>query len=164
MASGLHSDYPVIQREAVAALPGGRGASGNRGGTGRLDGRAGSAIRARTGGRRSRLVRGSIVWVDLGSTLGREQRGQRPAVVVSSDDYIHSVPELLIVVPLTMTDRGWPHHVRVAGPRNGLTELSFAMMEQPRTVARQRVASVAGTADPHALDEIESWLSDFLSF
>lgn len=73
------------------------------------------------------------------------------------------MPELLIVVPLTTTDRGWPHHVRVAGPRTGLSELSFAMTEQPRTIARQRVVRVAGTADPHTLDEIGSWLSDFLA-
>lgn len=108
------------------------------------------------------LVRGSVVWIDLGTTRGREQRGERPAVVVCSNGYIDSVPDLVIVVPLTTADRGWPHHVRVDGPRTGLRDPSFAMTEQPRTIARERIVRVAGTADYHTLDEIGSWLADFV--
>ncbi|MHB1846757.1 MAG: type II toxin-antitoxin system PemK/MazF family toxin [Deltaproteobacteria bacterium] len=109
------------------------------------------------------MVRGSIVWVDLGPTRGREQRGERPAVVISSDDYLDSVPDLVIVVPLTTTDRGWPHHVPVAGRSTGLGQASFAMTEQPRTIARERVVRVVGRADAPTLEEIGSWLGDFLS-
>jgi mRNA interferase MazF len=84
-------------------------------------------------------------------------------VVVSSNDYIESVTALVVVVPLTTADRGWSHHVRIAGAGTGLSQPSFAMTEQPRTIARERVVRVVGTAGAQALEDIRSWLSDFLS-
>ncbi len=61
------------------------------------------------------LRRRFIVWVDLSPTRGLEQAGIRPAVVISSDG-LANVPELVIIVPVTTTDRGWPPHVHVEGP------------------------------------------------
>lgn len=110
-----------------------------------------------------RLSRGSIVWVDLSPAQGREQQGYRPALVICNDDYLLAVPELVIVLPLTSVDRGWPHHVVVAGPRTGLSKASFAMTEQPRTISRQRVIRQSGSADPMTLEQVDRWLRDFLA-
>lgn len=104
--------------------------------------------------------RGAVVWVSLNPTIGREQRGDRPAVVISSDDYLDSVRGLVVVVPITTTDRGWPHHVRVEG--SGLSRPSFAMTEQPRTIARERVGRTVGAATVVTMREIDRWLADFL--
>lgn len=106
--------------------------------------------------------RGTILWVDLSPTLGREQQGTRPALVVCRDDYLRVVPDLVIVVPLTTVDRGWPHHVPVGGPRTGLPTPSFAMTEQPRTLSRQRVTRRCGVSDASTLDQVDRWLRDFL--
>lgn len=106
------------------------------------------------------LRRGSVAWVDLGPTLGREQAGTRPAVVISSDDYLASVPDLVIVVPVTSRDRRWPHHVRLAGAN--LDRSSFAMTEQPRTIAGVRISRLSGTVDPGPMAEIDRWLQDFI--
>lgn len=103
-----------------------------------------------------------MVWVNLDPTVGREQAGRRPAVVVASSGYLDAVTELAIVVPATTTDRGWPQHVRLAGPNVSLARPTFAMTEQPRTISRQRIASVAGTIDNACLAEIRQWLTDFL--
>lgn len=106
------------------------------------------------------LRRGDLVWVDLDPTAGREQRGQRPAVVVSSDDYLSSVRGLVVVLPLTTTDRGWPHHVRVSGP--GLGKASFVMTEQPRTVSAERIVRRLGRAAASTMRDVDMWLADFL--
>ena len=111
----------------------------------------------------SELSRGAIVWVDLDPTEGREQAGARPALVICNEDYLGAVPDLVIVVPLTRADRGWPHHVTVEGPRTGLPRRSFAMTEQPRTIARQRITGRSGVAPPAALVEVDRWLRDFLA-
>ena len=92
------------------------------------------------------MLPGSVVWVDLDPTVGREQAGRRPAVIVASSGYLDAVTELAIVVPATTTDRGWPQHVQLTGPRLTLARPTFAMTEQPCTISRQRIASVAGTA------------------
>jgi len=107
------------------------------------------------------LRRGSIVWIDLDPTRGHEQAGTRPAIVIASDGYLSSVPDLVIVLPVTTTDRGWPHHVSVEGPDVDLPRTSFAMTEQPRTVARSRIAGLAGTANDATMSAIDQWLRDF---
>ena len=108
------------------------------------------------------LERGALVWVDFDPTAGREQRGTRPALVVSSSDYLSSVRDLVIVVPVTSVDRGWPHHVPVMGHRTGLSTRSFAMTEQPRTISTARTARRAGTAGPDTMQQVDLWLRDFL--
>lgn len=107
------------------------------------------------------LQRGSVVWVNLNPTRGREQAGIRPAVVIASAGYLDNVPELVIVVPVTSRDRGWPHHVRLTGSKLTLDRTSFAMTEQPRTIARSRIAGEAGVASATCMSEIDQWLRDF---
>ncbi len=108
------------------------------------------------------LVRGSVVWVDFNPVRGREQQGSRPALVVASAGYLSSVPELVIVVPITSVDRGWPHHVPVRGAALTLAKPSFAMTEQPRTISRERIGRHAGVADEATMGDIDQWLRDFI--
>jgi mRNA interferase MazF len=107
------------------------------------------------------LRRGSIVWVDLNPTQGREQAGIRPAVVIASEGYLANVPGLVIVVPVTTTDRGWPHHVRLEGRDVDLPRPSLAMTEQPCTIARSRITGHAGVAGASTMATIGQWLRDF---
>ena len=107
------------------------------------------------------LRRGSAVWADFNPTRGREQAGIRPAVVIASAGYLRNVPELIIVVPVTTRDRGWLHHVRLTGSALTLDRASFAMTEQPRTIARSRITRDAGFVDPECMREIDQWLRDF---
>ena len=102
------------------------------------------------------------MWVAFDRTTGREQRGTRPALVVSSADYLASVRGLVVVLPITSVDRGWPHHVPVAGTRAGLSKPSFAMTEQPRTISTSRISRRTGTADGATMTEVDRWLQDFL--
>jgi mRNA interferase MazF len=108
------------------------------------------------------LSRGAIVWVDFDPTRGQEQRGSRPALVVSSEDYLDSVRGLVIVVPITSVDRGWPHHVAIEGDAARLRKRSFAMTEQPRTIATERVVRHAGAADNVTMTAVDGWLRDFI--
>ncbi len=108
------------------------------------------------------LSPGSIIWVQLDPTVGREQQGTRPAVVIASRDYLRAVPDLAIVIPATTRDRGWPHHVRLTGTQLKLPKPSWAMTEQPRTISRQRITGAAGNVDATCLQHLSRWLDDFL--
>ncbi|KPN48319.1 type II toxin-antitoxin system PemK/MazF family toxin [Mycobacterium intracellulare] len=105
---------------------------------------------------------GSVVWVQLDPTVGREQRGTRPAVAMASRAYIRAVPDLMIVVPATTRDRRWPHHVRLAGTNLRLPKPTWAMTEQPRAISLQRVTGAAGHVDSECLRQLSRWLDDFL--
>lgn len=101
---------------------------------------------------------GDIVWVKPDATVGREQSGRRPAVVVAGADYLATVEALAIVVPITSVDRNWPNHV----PIEGLPRRSWAMTEQVRTISRERLIERVGRADPATLAAIRRWIGDFL--
>ena len=68
------------------------------------------------------ISRGDIYFVDLNPTKGREQAGQRPVLVVSSDA-INRQPLVVTVVVGTNAknvSRDYPVNVRVAAAETGL--------------------------------------------
>ncbi len=84
------------------------------------------------------LARGEVWTVWLDPVVGHEQGGRRPVLVVSSD-LLHAIPSgLAIVVPIATRDRGVRSHVPIVLPEGGLSQPSFAMTEQLRTVSRRR--------------------------
>lgn len=107
------------------------------------------------------LARGAIVWVSFDPARGREQAGHRPALVISSNRYLAVVETLAIVLPITTVDRGWPNHVRVEGP-SGLHSPSWAMTEQPRSLARERISRLGGFASTSTMTNVDTYLRDFL--
>jgi len=58
---------------------------------------------------------GDIVWIDLDPQAGREQKGRRPALVVSNNTFNNFDKPAAMVCPITNTDRGVPIHVRLDG-------------------------------------------------
>ena len=58
-------------------------------------------------------------------------------------------------------DRGWPNHVPLRGA-HGLDRPSWAMTEQFRTIARDRIRDVVGLVDDTTLSDVDVYLRDFL--
>lgn len=106
------------------------------------------------------LAPGDLVWVSPDLTVGREQAGRRPALVISGSDYLAVVETLAVVVPITTVDRGWPNHVPVVG--GSLPRRSWAMTEQVRTVSRERFVRRSGSASAETLTNVRAWIRDFL--
>ena len=107
------------------------------------------------------LAPGIIAWAALEPVRGREQGGHRPVLVIASAGYLDAVTSLVIALPITTTDRGWPNHIRVDGP-SGLDRPSWIMTEQPRTLSRDRLTRIAGEISTDCLTSVRSWLGDFL--
>ncbi len=81
--------------------------------------------------------------------------------VIASSGYLDAVTTLVIVLPITTVDRGWPNHVLIEGP-SGLDRPSWVMTEQPRTISRDRLTGIAGQVAPSCLNAVRTWLGDFL--
>ena len=103
-------------------------------------------------------ARGEIWVADLNPTRGREQRGTRPVLVVSADRLNHGPAQLVVVVPLTTTDRRIPLHVRIDPPTGGVREASFAMCEAVRSIAKERLHGRLGEVAPATLALVEDRL------
>ena len=55
---------------------------------------------------------GDIIWLDFDPQIGHEQKGRRPALVLSNDT-LNMFSELPLVCPITNTDKGYPFHVEL---------------------------------------------------
>lgn len=106
----------------------------------------------------SQPLRGEIWLVTLDPTLGREQSGKRPALVVSDDLFNQSHAELVIVLPLTSKNKGIRSHVPVSPPEGGLNTQSYIKCEDVRSVSIQRLERKLGKVTARTLNEVENRL------
>lgn len=99
--------------------------------------------------------KGDFIAVTFDPHSGHEQKGRRPALVVS-DTLFNEQTGLAMVCPVTTTDRGYPFHVAVTGnPR----VKGFVMVEQVKSIDyRARQAKAIGKASDDLLDEVLSIL------
>ena len=104
---------------------------------------------------------GVVVWCDFNPIIGSEQGGRRPALVIASHDYSEAVTNLTLVVPCTTRQRNWPHHVQLTGPI-GMSSVTFAITEQPRTISTARVHDIAGRVDETCLNDICRWVHHWM--
>lgn len=73
---------------------------------------------------------GDLVTLDFDPQSGHEQRGRRPALVISKDAF-NKATGMAMCCPVTNTDRKVPFHVAVAG-RSSLT--GFVMCERVKSL------------------------------
>jgi mRNA interferase MazF len=99
--------------------------------------------------------KGDFVAVTFDPQSGHEQRGRRPALVVSNTLF-NEHTGLAIVCPVTNTDRDFPFHVRVV---DGTNVTGFIMVEQVKSIDfRARNAKRIGRASDSVLEEVLSIL------
>ena len=97
--------------------------------------------------------KGDFITVTFDPQSGHEQRGRRPALVVSNSLFNRHTG-LAIVCPLTNTDRSFPFHVAVVNDPN-IT--GFVMVEQVKSIDfRTRKARRIGRASAGVLKEVLS--------
>jgi mRNA interferase MazF len=110
-----------------------------------------------------KLDRGTVVVVELDPTLGHEQRGMRPCVVVS-DPAVNADQRfpLVAVVPVTGTPGEGALYPELAPGPSGLTKRSFALVDQVRSVDKRRIRRFFGRIAEEELDSIDHGLSLFL--
>lgn len=86
---------------------------------------------------------------------GHEQRGRRPALVVSNDLF-NKATGLCIACPVTNTRRDFPFHVSIP---EGLAVTGVVMVEQVKSIDyRSRSVKRIGTAPEPVLEEVLSIL------
>jgi mRNA interferase MazF len=99
--------------------------------------------------------KGDFISVSFDPQSGHEQRGRRPALVVSNTLF-NSRTGLAIVCPLTNTDRSFPFHVAVV---NDPKVTGFVMVEQVKSIDfRARKAKRMGRASDNVFAEVLSIL------
>ncbi len=110
------------------------------------------------------LPRGSVVVVSLDPTVGHEQRGIRPCVIVSDTEVNEERRfPVVCVVPLTGTPGEGALYPAVSPGESGLRKTSYALVDQPRSIDKRRVTTVCGAATAAEMDGIDRGLRLFLA-
>ncbi|MDO8502193.1 MAG: type II toxin-antitoxin system PemK/MazF family toxin [Gemmatimonadaceae bacterium] len=99
--------------------------------------------------------KGELIALTFDPRSGNEQRGRRPALVVSNDLFNRHTG-LCIACPITNTRRDYPFHVAIPAGE-GVT--GFIMVEQVKSIDfRSRKARRLGKASAEILQEVLSIL------
>ncbi len=94
---------------------------------------------------------GQVLKLDLDPTLGHEQKGYRPVLVVSATLF-NEHTGFCWVVPITTPQKGLPNEIRLP---EGLPVYGTLLLSQLRAIDwRARPFSVAGTVPPAFCEDI----------
>jgi len=104
--------------------------------------------------------RGEIYWATFEPRSGSEQRGRRPAIVMSSDGF-NLTPSWRSVMVLPLTTAGaqarrGPTAVELEAGAGGLPKRGFALCHQITTLDRAKLAGRLGTLSPEELGRVEA--------
>lgn len=95
--------------------------------------------------------KGDFISVTFNPQSGHEQKGHRPALVVSNDLFNRHTG-LAIVCPITNKNRNFPFHIIID---NDLPVTGFVMVEQVKSIDfRSRRANHIGKASDSLLNEV----------
>ncbi|MCX6591270.1 MAG: type II toxin-antitoxin system PemK/MazF family toxin [Acidobacteria bacterium] len=104
-----------------------------------------------------------MVVVELDPTLGHEQRGVRPCIVVSDPEIIADQRfPLICVVPITGTPGEGLLYPTLTPGKSGLTKTSFALIDHLRSIDKRRVRRVFGTLTADESAALDEGLAMFL--
>ena len=103
-----------------------------------------------------KIRRGDIYYTnieDKGQAVGSEQSGSRPAVVIQNDTGNKYSPTTIVAFITTKQKRLLPTHVRLH--TNTLFYPSIALLEQIRTVSKDRLGRYIGTVSDKDMKKID---------
>lgn len=99
--------------------------------------------------------KGELYFADLSGTVGSEQDGVRPVLIIQNDVGNRNSPTT-IIAPLTSKHEkaGLPTHITL-DKRCGLPEKSLVLLEQIRTIDKCRLRGYIGTADTEMMKRVD---------
>ena len=109
----------------------------------------------------ARILRGDILWANLDPTLGHEQSGSRPVLVLSQNVY-NDRSGTVIAVALTsqQPSAGFPLTLELSDLR--LPKKSWVKISQIRTLSVQRLGKRLAKATAEELEDIIEGLNEII--
>jgi mRNA interferase MazF len=109
------------------------------------------------------LGRGTVVLLELDPTVGHEQRGVRPCIVISDPEVIADQRyPLIAIVPVTGTPGEGALYPMLQPGRSGVAKTSYALIDHLRSVDKRRIRRVFGAVSTSEVDALEEGLVLFL--
>lgn len=106
------------------------------------------------------IKRGDIYYADLSPVIGSEQGGLRPVLIVQNDVGNKYSPTVIAAAITSQHDKSnLPTHINLSAVGSGLAKDSIVLLEQVRTIDKQRLKEKMGAIDNIAMDKVDKALS-----
>ncbi|CAD85490.1 MULTISPECIES: type II toxin-antitoxin system PemK/MazF family toxin [Nitrosomonas] len=109
----------------------------------------------------AKILRGEIRWANLNPTVGREQSGERPILVLSQDIF-NERSGTVIAMALTSQEQraGFPLTYEIL--KSSLPKRSWVKISQIRTLSTERIGKKIGAIAPEELAQIVEGLNEII--
>ena len=106
------------------------------------------------------IKRGDIYYADLSPVIGSEQGGLRPVLIVQNDVGNKFSPTVIAAaITSQQTKSNLPTHIKINATGCGLSKDSIVLLEQIRTIDKQRLKEKMGALDITTMNGINKALS-----
>lgn len=106
------------------------------------------------------IKRGEIYYADLSPVIGSEQGGVRPVLIVQNDVGNKYSPTVIAAAITSQHEKAkMPTHIDISAECCGLSKDSIVLLEQVRTIDKQRLKEKMGAIDPTAMNRVDKALS-----
>lgn len=106
------------------------------------------------------VKRGDIYYADLSPVVGSEQGGIRPVLIIQNDIGNRYSPTVIAAAITSQQDKAkLPTHIKVNADDCGLARDSVVLLEQVRTIDKQRLKERMGSLDNGSMDRVDRALS-----
>jgi mRNA interferase MazF len=107
------------------------------------------------------VLRGEVLWADLDPTLGREQAGRRPVLVISHDVFNERSGTVIAMAITSQSQRaGFPLSFELKS--GNLPKRSWVKISQIRTLSTQRLGATIGRVSPEELEQLVEGLNEIV--
>ncbi|MGL4521753.1 MAG: type II toxin-antitoxin system PemK/MazF family toxin [Bacilli bacterium] len=105
------------------------------------------------------LKRGDVFFADLSPVVGSEQGGIRPVLVIQNDIGNRFSPTVIVAAITAQIQKAkLPTHVEIDAKRYGFERDSVILLEQIRTIDKQRLTDKITHLDAELMDRINEAL------
>ncbi len=101
------------------------------------------------------IKRGDIYYADLNPTVGCEQGGIRPVLIIQNNVGNHFSPTVIAAAITSRRKKNMPTHVLLDENGTRLFADSRIMLEQVRTIDRERLKEYVGHADAATMQSVD---------
>ena len=106
------------------------------------------------------IKRGEIYYADLSPVIGSEQGGVRPVLIVQNDVGNKYSPTVIAAAITSQHEKSkLPTHIDISASCCGLSKDSVVLLEQVRTIDKQRLKEKMGSIDHAAMNRVDKALS-----
>lgn len=103
-----------------------------------------------------RIRRGEIYYADLSPVVGSEQGGVRPVLIIQNDIGNRFSPTVIVAAITAQIQKAkLPTHVEVKADKHGLEKDSVILLEQIRTLDKQRLTDRITKLDDEMMAKVD---------